>query len=109
MVGDSATGGTHVKQRYMLSVMCGRSTYRLTWEEIVRLYRLTLDQPAQNTRARYDVCPTTTIDTITESDGNRRLVPMRKRPSAFEYEVIGFGSVTVMSALSHSKISSLLK
>jgi len=39
--------------------MCGRATYKLTWEEIVRLYRLTLDQPAQNTRARYNVCPTT--------------------------------------------------
>jgi hypothetical protein len=35
--------GKPVKQRYMLSVMCGRSTYSLTWEEIVRLYRLTLD------------------------------------------------------------------
>ena len=44
--------------------MCGRSTYKLTWEEIVRLYRLTLDQPPVNTRARYNVCPTTTIDTI---------------------------------------------
>ena len=29
--------------------MCGRHTYLLTWEQIVRLYRLTLDQPAQNT------------------------------------------------------------
>jgi len=56
--------------------MCGRSTYKLTWEEIVRLYRLTLDQPPQNTRARYNVCPTTTIDTIVGKDGNRRLVPM---------------------------------
>jgi hypothetical protein len=44
----SAQGGGHVKQRYMLSVMCARSTYKLTWEEIVRLYRLTLDQPARN-------------------------------------------------------------
>ena len=33
--------------------MCGRFTYLLTWEQIVRLYRLTLDQPPQNTRARY--------------------------------------------------------
>ena len=57
--------------------MCGRSTYKLTWEEIVRLYRLTSDQPPQNTRARYNVCPTTTIDTIIGQDGNRRLVPMR--------------------------------
>jgi putative SOS response-associated peptidase YedK len=58
--------------------MCGRFTYRLTWPEIVRLYRLTLDHPARNTQARYNVCPTTTIDTIkTGSDGNRELVPMR--------------------------------
>jgi putative SOS response-associated peptidase YedK len=61
----------------MLSVMCGRSTYKLTWEEIVALYRLTLDQPARNTQARYNVCPTTTIDTIVGADGKRQLVPMR--------------------------------
>jgi putative SOS response-associated peptidase YedK len=69
--------GTLVKQRYILSVMCGRSTYKLTWEEIVRLYRLTLDQPAVNTQARYNVCPTTTIDTIIAQNGSRSLGPMR--------------------------------
>jgi putative SOS response-associated peptidase YedK len=69
--------GTPVKQRYMLSVMCGRSTYKLTWEEIVALYRLTLDQPPVNTQARYNVRPTTTIDTVVGSDGKRQLVPMR--------------------------------
>jgi putative SOS response-associated peptidase YedK len=57
--------------------MCGRATYKLTWEEIVALYRLTLDQPPVNTRARYNVCPTTTIDTIVSADGKRTLVPMR--------------------------------
>ena len=57
--------------------MCGRATYKLTWEEIVRLYRLTLDQTPVNTRARYNVCPTTTIDTIIAPEGNRQLVPMR--------------------------------
>ena len=57
--------------------MCGRSTYKLTWEEIVALYRLTLDQPAVNTRARYNVCPTTTIDTVVGTNGKRQLVPMR--------------------------------
>jgi hypothetical protein len=36
----------------MLSVMRGRSTYKLTWEEIVRLYRLTLDQPPQKRLAQ---------------------------------------------------------
>ena len=30
--------GRFVKQLYMLSVMCGRSTYKLTWEEIVAPY-----------------------------------------------------------------------
>jgi putative SOS response-associated peptidase YedK len=57
--------------------MCGRFTYRLTWEEIVRLYRLTLDQPARNTQARYNVCPTDPVDTIVERDGKRELVTMR--------------------------------
>ena len=38
--------------------MCGRATYKLTWEEIVALYRLTLDQAPVNTRARYNICPT---------------------------------------------------
>jgi putative SOS response-associated peptidase YedK len=57
--------------------MCGRATYKLTWEEIVALYRLTLGQPAVNTRARYNVCPTTTVDTIVAVDGKRRLERMR--------------------------------
>jgi putative SOS response-associated peptidase YedK len=57
--------------------MCGRFTYRLTWEEIVRLYGLTLDQPARNTQARYNVCPTDPVDTIVERDGKRELVSMR--------------------------------
>jgi putative SOS response-associated peptidase YedK len=69
--------GAGVKQHYMLSVMCGRATYKLTWEEIVALYRLTLGQPAVNTRARFNVCPTTTIDTILDQDGKRRLERMR--------------------------------
>jgi len=38
---------------------------------------VTLDQPPQNTRARYNVCPTTTIDTIVERDAKRELVRMR--------------------------------
>ena len=52
--------------------MCGRFTYRLTWEEIVRLYGLTLDQPARNTQARYNVCPNGPVDTIVERDGSAR-------------------------------------
>jgi len=34
--------------------MCERATYKLTWEEIVALYRLTLGQPAVNTRLRQE-------------------------------------------------------
>src|SRR5271170_3189348 len=57
--------------------MCGRFTYKLTWEELMRLYRLTLDQPPRNTEARYNVCPTDPIDTVVEHDGKRELVTMR--------------------------------
>jgi putative SOS response-associated peptidase YedK len=37
----------------------------------------TLDQLPVNTRARYNVCPTTAIDTILDQDGRRRLERMR--------------------------------
>jgi putative SOS response-associated peptidase YedK len=57
--------------------MCGRFTYKLTWAEIVKLYRLTLNQPARNTQPRYNICPTTAIDTVVSSEGERALVPMR--------------------------------
>src|SRR6266849_14308 len=60
--------------------MCGRFTYRLTWPEIVKLYRLTLDAPARNTQPRYNICPTTTVDAVIERDGKRELVPMRWGP-----------------------------
>jgi hypothetical protein len=40
--------GAAVKRRYILAVMCGRSTYNLTWEEIAALYQLTSDRPARN-------------------------------------------------------------
>ena len=59
--------------------MCGgRFTNRLTWEELVRLYRLTLDQPAQNTRARYNVCPTDPIPTIVEREGTVHVSNVKK-------------------------------
>ena len=57
--------------------MCGRFTYRLTWPEIVRLYRLPLDTPARNTQPRYNVCPTDPIDVVVERDGTRDCVSMR--------------------------------
>ena len=58
--------------------MCGRFTNRLTWREIVSLYRLSVPAtPERNLPARYNICPTDTIDTVVEEDGKRDLVPMR--------------------------------
>jgi putative SOS response-associated peptidase YedK len=57
--------------------MCGRATYKLTWEEIVALYRLTLGPAPHNFQPRFNVCPTTTIDTIVSNDGTRALERMR--------------------------------
>ena len=57
--------------------MCGRFTYKLTWKEIVKLYRLTLGAPARNTQARYNVCPTTIVDVVVTANGKRSPVPMR--------------------------------
>jgi putative SOS response-associated peptidase YedK len=58
--------------------MCGRFTNRLTWREIVALYRLTSPgTPERNLPAHYKICPTTTIDAVIERDSKRELVPMR--------------------------------
>ena len=58
--------------------MCGRFTNRLTWREIVALYRLSVPgTPERNLPARYNICPTDTIDAVIEREGRRELVPMR--------------------------------
>jgi putative SOS response-associated peptidase YedK len=57
--------------------MCGRYTYKLTWQEIVALYRLTLDTPARNIQPRYNACPTTDVDVVVSIDGKRSVIPMR--------------------------------
>jgi putative SOS response-associated peptidase YedK len=58
--------------------MCGRFTNRLTWREIVALYRLTAPtSPERNLAARYNICPTQTIDAVIEREGKRELVPVR--------------------------------
>ncbi len=47
--------------------MCGRFTNRLTWSEIVALYRLSFPAtPERNLPARYNICPTDTIDAVIE-------------------------------------------
>jgi putative SOS response-associated peptidase YedK len=55
--------------------MCGRFTNRLTWRRIVALYRLTvLAIPERNRPARYNICPTQTIETVMERECKRNLV-----------------------------------
>ena len=57
--------------------MCGRFTTKMTWAEIVALYRLTMEAPPHNMPPRYNVCPTDPVDVVRERDGNRELVSMR--------------------------------
>jgi putative SOS response-associated peptidase YedK len=45
--------------------VCGRFTVKMTWAEIVALYRLTLGPP-HNLQPRYNVCSTDPIDVVTE-------------------------------------------
>jgi putative SOS response-associated peptidase YedK len=47
--------------------MCGRFTQSYTWEQLVRLYRLTM--PPQNTQPSYNVCPTDPVHVILPAEG----------------------------------------
>jgi putative SOS response-associated peptidase YedK len=56
--------------------MCGRFTQAYTWEQLVRLYRLTM--PAVNTQPSYNVCPTDQIDVILPTaEGSHDFARMR--------------------------------
>jgi putative SOS response-associated peptidase YedK len=57
--------------------MCGRFTDKMTWAEIVALYRLTMNAPPHNMPPRYNICPTDPVDTIVDRDGRREVVSMR--------------------------------
>ena len=58
--------------------MCGRFTNRLTWREIVALYRLSVPAtPERNLPAHYNICPTDTIGAVIARDAKRDLAPMR--------------------------------
>jgi putative SOS response-associated peptidase YedK len=48
-----------------------------TWEELIRLYRLTVPNVISNLQPSYNVCPTTTIDAVVEKDGKRTLESVR--------------------------------
>ena len=57
--------------------MCGRFTNKLTWAEIVALYKVALPAPPHNMPARYNICPTDPVDVVIEQDGKRDFVRMR--------------------------------
>jgi putative SOS response-associated peptidase YedK len=58
-------------------MMCGRFTVKMTWAEIVALYKLTFDRPPHNLPPNYNVCPTDPIDVVTQQDGKRDFVRLR--------------------------------
>ncbi len=49
----------------------------MTWEEIVRLYRITRDQPPRNVQPHYNICPTDPVDVVVANEGKRTLIRMR--------------------------------
>jgi hypothetical protein len=51
------------------------AAYDPPWSEIHALYGLTT--PPANLQPRYNICPTTTINTVVTQEGNNGLVPMR--------------------------------
>ena len=55
--------------------MCGRYTRAYTWPELVALYGVALG--TSNLQPRYNICPTTTVDTVVSLHGKPNLVPMR--------------------------------
>lgn len=55
--------------------MCGRYTYKLTWQEIVNLYRLTLpDEPPEKLRPNFNVAPTHVMPIIRPAGNGREMV-----------------------------------
>lgn len=60
--------------------MCGRYTNRLTWRELVELYRLSFPEPAAapNLPPRYNIAPTQDAPVVRRRpDGRRELVMLR--------------------------------
>jgi len=55
--------------------MCGRYTHKLTWQQIVNLYRLTLpDEPPPQLQPTYNAAPTQALPIIRPSGNGRELV-----------------------------------
>lgn len=59
--------------------MCGRYTNKLTWREIVELYRLVFDAGTAQAQwsPKFNIAPTTQIPVVYSPDGHRRMALMR--------------------------------
>jgi putative SOS response-associated peptidase YedK len=57
--------------------MCGHFTTKMTWAELVALYRLTMDAPPHNMRPIHNICPTDPTDVVIAKNGTRELLQMR--------------------------------
>ena len=64
--------GHHIE---LPSRMCGRYTYRLTWAEIVELYRLTLpEEQPEGLKPNWNVAPTHVMPIVRPAGNGRELV-----------------------------------
>lgn len=55
--------------------MCGRYTPRLTWQEIVNLYGLTLpEEPPERLKPNYNAAPTQIMPIIRPAGNGRELI-----------------------------------
>jgi putative SOS response-associated peptidase YedK len=57
--------------------MCGRFTDMYTWEQLWRLYMLSVGFPQSNMQPNYNHCPTDPTSTILLREGKRVFEPMR--------------------------------
>ena len=57
--------------------MCGRFTDMYTWEQLWRLYMLSVGFPQSNMQPNYNHCPTDPTSTILLRDGKRVFERMR--------------------------------
>jgi putative SOS response-associated peptidase YedK len=86
--------------------MCGRYTYKLSWEEIVRLYRLTTPKaPPSNFQPDYNVAPTRSMPLIRPVEGGRELamarwglIPFFSKDGKANYSTINARAETVRSS-----------
>ena len=92
--------------------MCGRYTHKLTWEEIVKLYQLTLpNEKPPGFRQSYNVAPTDVMPIIRPAGNGRELlmakwglVPFWSKPeqaSKPSYSTINARAESIQGAASY--------